>query len=1038
MRIRTRSEYASTGPLLGQRQWSFIGVSILLLVALGFWLSGQAQNVPVAVGQSYQTNTPTATGAVRTRASARTRTPGPTRTPTQNNPTGSPTPIPTFVNTPTYTATFTDAPTDTATFVPTPTDAPTDTATLVPTPTDTPIYEPTTTETLVVTPIPTDTPTEEPTATATLDITPTPTETLTETPVITDTITPTLTPTSTPTLTPTPAITVTLELSTHPSESSIAPGGIVSYTVNITNSSEITATVELTATDSNKTSFSSSLESDRFVLGPGRASVTILTVSASSEAQDYTNDETTIGASVEGVSYAESIVTTRLLYVGFNRALAGPGTSDHFAVPDSPIRMQVGISSTVQLTQTILTEFVPNGWQVTDAGGGSLAVLDDESQRIEWTLKSVAGGTPMTRTYTLQSPPAAIPPPEYSFQAMASSGGQRFFSSPWSVTLRHPLVLSHYRIGWDAPLDRMKYAANADAPSTALPRFKAFRVRFQVVNDQLSPVLWLPRLEWSSQSSGPFQTIPVGEPKLGEPFYVRPVDDAADGARIRTSNFGTGWDTHAPQEGYIFTDRNPGPALTLNAYSFTEIEFSVRATADAEYRQAYFFRLSDDERLLTGPLAQVEMESQPALELTQPQYHGISPNAPSALKNRLTLNSSQDETLANPHGPYTLTGSDCGSCHRNHTGDNRNLLPIPAAQSNLCFTCHDGSAATANISSQFSDPQVPPNNPGGGAIYSHPATTPSAHLAAKDDEFHDTLNRHSECGDCHNSHSQNGSLAVETANGYAASGALTNISGVGVTGASRTLVWEDAITYEYELCYKCHSSYTVLPSSPRETDQSAEFNPANGSFHPIEQAGKNGTTAMANNLGGTSPYKLWNFGTGDTVRCLNCHGDYRLANPAAPPPANARLAPHANAFVGMLMNNLRDRLLKSSGEGYAASDFALCYQCHAEAPFKDITADPRDDTNFRFHGFHLNSIPNIGSGGTSIDTPGAGQGNALCSECHYQPHGQGSARGNASGSGLVNLAPDVQPNSAQILEWDPNGRTCSLSCHGYDHINAGY
>ena len=247
------------------------------------------------------------------------------------------------------------------------------------------------------------------------------------------------------------------------------------------------------------------------------------------------------------------------------------------------------------------------------------------------------------------------------------------------------------------------------------------------------------------------------------------------------------------------------------------------------------------------------------------------------------------------------------------------------------------------------------------------------------------------------------------------------------------------MTYEYELCYKCHSSYTTLPSSPQETDQSAEFNPANASFHPIESPGKNSTASMSNSLSGTSPYKLWNFGIGDTIRCLNCHGDYRLANPASPPPANARLAPHTSANLSMLMNSLRDRVLKSNGDNYAASDFALCYQCHSEAPFTDTTANPRDDTNFRFHGYHLNDISNVGQGGTDITTSGDGQGNAICSECHYQPHGEDTnARGNTSGAGLVNFAPDVQPNSVGNLKWDPTTQTCDLKCHGADHIGSTY
>ena len=223
------------------------------------------------------------------------------------------------------------------------------------------------------------------------------------------------------------------------------------------------------------------------------------------------------------------------------------------------------------------------------------------------------------------------------------------------------------------------------------------------------------------------------------------------------------------------------------------------------------------------------------------------------------------------------------------------------------------------------------------------------------------------------------------------------------------------------------------------TDTAAEFDPSNASFHPIESKGTNQSSTMTHNLSGTSPYKLWDFATTDVVRCVNCHGDYRLANPAAPPRVNALLAPHTSPYPGILMNNYRNRILKSSGEAYSAADFALCYQCHTESPYVDQTGDPRGDTDFRFHGFHLNQIGGNGSGGQDINTAGDGQGNALCAECHFQSHGQGTnVAGNASGERLVNFAPDVQPNTDGLLEWDSTNHTCSLLCHGENHDHVGY
>ena len=45
-----------------------------------------------------------------------------------------------------------------------------------------------------------------------------------------------------------------------------------------------------------------------------------------------------------------------------------------------------------------------------------------------------------------------------------------------------------------------------------------------------------------------------------------------------------------------------------------------------------------------------------------------------------------------------------------------------------------------------------------------------------------------------------------------------------------------------------------------------------------------------------------------------------------------------------------------------------------------------------------------------IDTPGAGQGNATCAECHFRTHGTALADGRPEPEkGLVNFAPNVQP-----------------------------
>jgi hypothetical protein len=263
--------------------------------------------------------------------------------------------------------------------------------------------------------------------------------------------------------------------------------------------------------------------------------------------------------------------------------------------------------------------------------------------------------------------------------------------------------------------------------------------------------------------------------------------------------------------------------------------------------------------------------------------------------------------------------------------------------------------------------------------------------------------------------------------------------------------WISSVDYEYQLCFKCHSGFTqLLPQGPLPStwalDKAVEFNPDNPSYHPVEAPGTNGTLRMDNNLAGTSPYKLWSFTSGSTVRCVNCHGDSRLGDPGSPPAAGDRLAPHAVQYRGMLIENLRDRSLKDPTEAYAAADFALCYVCHAEAPYVDGSQSPRADTGFPLHGYHSTSILSfVGPSGLTVDQDGAGGGNAICAECHFRTHSTAyPVDGQASNTRLVSFAPNVQPYQgsevgyAGKLEWNVAAQSCTLTCHGVNHRGWSY
>jgi predicted CXXCH cytochrome family protein len=555
---------------------------------------------------------------------------------------------------------------------------------------------------------------------------------------------------------------------------------------------------------------------------------------------------------------------------------------------------------------------------------------------------------------------------------------------------------------------------------------------------------------------------------------------------LRTGNDGGG----LAVRGHRSMGANPDRPITLPAGSYTEQEFTVTLSIDAQYLTGYQLRITDGGTALTGTqVAEIRLGPAPAVQLSPGQRQGIamvdptttrtagaaypllSTQSPVATKSVAAVSavpavqrpkaagypltastlSTATSVPADIHGPYSDTADQCAVCHRAHAAKAPGLLVTPS-QSGLCFTCHDntGQGASTDVQTHYALAR-PANDPATRSYYSHDAvsSTPST-------------TRPSECADCHDSHKARptpDSSPASDGTGWQASGRLAGVSGVSVVngpaGAAPTYTTldgeTDKITLEYQLCFKCHSgSATLLPSIPGKPskdslDKGVEFNPANPSFHPVEAKGKNETPAMTASLTKSSPYKLWNFTIGSTIRCLNCHASSTTPISPAPPvdagSAGAGLQPHTSVNRGILLRNYRDRVLKSTGEAYSAGDFALCYVCHGEEPFAP-SGSGSTATNFRLHSFHIANLSGGSGTGADIDTPGAGSGKAICAECHFRIHSTTNKVGTQtiSGGRLVNFAPNVQPNGT-VLSWTQPGSTsgsCTLTCHGEPHDDYGY
>jgi predicted CXXCH cytochrome family protein len=584
------------------------------------------------------------------------------------------------------------------------------------------------------------------------------------------------------------------------------------------------------------------------------------------------------------------------------------------------------------------------------------------------------------------------------------------------------------------------------------------------------------------------------------------------GADIAVADLRLGAQSGLAVIGHRSMGANPDQPITLPGGSYTEEEFTVHLTMDAHYLTGYELRVTDKGAPLAGTdVATINLGPAPAPRLSPGQRQGISEAGPKATNatgaayplvsvpstatatassTAATTSTAAVSAVYRPdavgyplaasalsaataatsdiHGPYTMTTGACAVCHLAHAAKAPSLQ-IMASQSTVCFQCHDGTGANTNVQAQYTDTTVPANNAAASQYYSHDALVPSTNTVSAVNEFGGVSNRSSQCSNCHNAHKATTTDAVQTATGWTAPGQLAGVSGVSVVNGpadtAPTYTFLDGVaqpvTLEYQLCFKCHSGFTnLLPPvagsgpSTNALDQGAEFNPNNASFHPVEAPGKNGTDAMAASLAGTSPYKMWDFTTTSTIRCMNCHASGTTPGPTPDTPttlpaaAGGDLSAHTSSNRSILLRNYQDRVLTAADAPYSAADFALCLACHAEAPFLTATSTATSTaTNFSLHGQHLTGLEGMGDAtkGTNIDTPGAGQGNALCAECHFRTHSTTFkvAPQSVDGSRLVNFAPDVLPYPlvGGKISWTANatsGGTCTLTCHGQPHDNVSY
>jgi hypothetical protein len=296
--------------------------------------------------------------------------------------------------------------------------------------------------------------------------------------------------------------------------------------------------------------------------------------------------------------------------------------------------------------------------------------------------------------------------------------------------------------------------------------------------------------------------------------------------------------------------------------------------------------------------------------------------------------------------------------------------------------------------------------------------------------------RHVECEDCHEPH--------EATRGPASSPFLqremTGTSGAdpvwSAVGAPAGYVWLPDAGREYQVCFKCHSSFTTLPTYlpdgwdgtvyvadglrkltsanplqiPDSRDMAQEFNPYQASYHPVAAQGQNLDIASGAFVPGWSADSL--------VYCSDCH---RNPNPGA-----EGNGPHGSPLLHLLAGAVDYQTAAPDAPLYAGGE--LCFDCHDE---QDYTGNGGDSNfhrgNRNLHGQHTN--------------------NATCYLCH-DSHGSEQLH-------LLNLDVSIldgtdtyllpgydglPTNSQTVWQISPDGseKTCWIVCHSHDHSRSSY
>jgi len=356
-----------------------------------------------------------------------------------------------------------------------------------------------------------------------------------------------------------------------------------------------------------------------------------------------------------------------------------------------------------------------------------------------------------------------------------------------------------------------------------------------------------------------------------------------------------------------------------------------------------------------------------------------------------------------------LSHQNCDSCHESHNAAPGQVLISVDFVDDLCFQCHQNPQQAAQLA-----PRVQPWDGRG-----------SNHLAFGFDKFKRGYTRpvkvneknlvlQQTCIGCHDPHSRAPRKPREIA---------FDTQGIPISETPQFFA---------EVCYGCHAGpeAVMLPKITTEAgDIGALFGSRIVSSHRIGESGKDRPDLPS----------LIGAAVQGPLDCTSCHNN--------PDPTGAR-GPHSSIYPALLKSSYGSEM---SGNLFGERSDELCYGCHrresilnnqsfpwhrehlrglfvATLQKKNIGSENRRQQGLKFLG-----LPNSPDQITAA-TSGFGQPTA-CATCH-DPHGS------LEHSALIRFDPQVvMPSSVggpYFRRTSLRHGTCTLFCHGYDHVQTRY